>query len=73
MLEVIRSISGANVSVYAWNSGGACPILFLFGPESSGGNGDLGEKVKAINAENKEEWGRQAMKVIWYYSAALLY
>lgn len=52
ILKGIRSISGAEVPVYAWQSASATAVLYLFGPEYLGGNGDLAEKISKITAED---------------------
>ncbi|KAL5527981.1 hypothetical protein ACEPAG_6782 [Sanghuangporus baumii] len=52
ILKGIRSISGSEVPVYAWQSGSATAVLYLFGPETFGGKGDLAEKLSKITAED---------------------
>ena len=41
--------------IYAWQSGSASAIMYLFGPEEFGGLGDLLQKVEDIKAESEEE------------------
>ncbi|KAL5487463.1 hypothetical protein ACEPAI_5571 [Sanghuangporus weigelae] len=59
ILKGIRSISGSEVPVYAWQSASATAVLYLYGPETFGGKGDLAEKLSKIttkdaNAREKE-------------------
>lgn len=61
-LNGVRSISGKDVLIYtrAASAGG---ILFMFGPEDLGGNGDLAEKIKKISTEDEKERSKEADKV----------
>ncbi|KAL5529835.1 hypothetical protein ACEPAF_6092 [Sanghuangporus sanghuang] len=52
ILRGIRSISGTEVPVYAWQSGSATAVLYLCGPETFGGKGDLAEKFSKVTAED---------------------
>lgn len=47
----VRSISGSMVPVYVWQPASAAGIMYRFGPERYGGNGDLSEKVKKIHMD----------------------
>lgn len=61
-LNGVRSISGKDVLIYtrAASAGG---ILFMFGPEDLGGNGDLAEKIKRISTEDEKERSKEADKL----------
>ena len=62
-MKGIRSISGSSVPVYALQTGSAAYLIFRYGPESSGGNGDMAEKISTIRERNtnisEEEWEKQ--------------
>lgn len=62
-MKGVRSISGQNVPIYAWQSGAAIAVLYLFAPESIGGNGDLAAKFAAITDEDPEERDRKMIEV----------
>ncbi|OCB90742.1 UDP-Glycosyltransferase/glycogen phosphorylase [Sanghuangporus baumii] len=63
ILKGIRSISGIEVPVYAWQSGAATAVLYLFGPENLGGNGDLAEKINKIAAESPDIQEKEIEKI----------
>ena len=65
-MKGIRSISGRNVPIYAWESGAASACMYLFGPEQFGGAGDLLQKVQEIKAENEEERKKEIKRVRLY-------
>ena len=62
-LNGIRSITGSRVPVFAWQSGGATAVIFLFAPEEIGGLGDLAAKISNIKTEDEEERERQIVAV----------
>ena len=62
-LKGIRSISGKNVPIYAWQTGAAAAVLYIFGPEHPGGHGDLVEKCEKIEAEDEETRDKEIIKV----------
>ena len=62
-LKGIRSISGGNVPIYAWQTAAAVAVLYMFGPEHLGGNGDLVEKLEKIEAEDEETRDKEIVKV----------
>ncbi|KAF9551249.1 UDP-Glycosyltransferase/glycogen phosphorylase [Agrocybe pediades] len=45
-LQISRSISGNTVPVFAWGTGKAASTIRMFGPESSGGLGDLETRIQ---------------------------
>ena len=49
--------------MYAFQSGAATAILFMFGPEHLGGNGDLMKKLEAVSHLPEEEKKKEAEKV----------
>lgn len=59
----IRAISGRTVPIYVLQSGSAPGMLFLFGPEEFGGNGDLDEKFKAVMDFDEEKKNEEGEKV----------
>lgn len=63
-MKVIREISGNTVPIYAWQSGSISGIIFLFGPEYLGGNGDLAKKLELINAVDENERYEEGQKVM---------
>ncbi|KAF9559428.1 UDP-Glycosyltransferase/glycogen phosphorylase [Agrocybe pediades] len=46
-LQISRSISGKTVPIFAWLTGKAASMIRMFGPESSGGLGDLEARMQA--------------------------
>ena len=62
-LKGIRSISGNNVPIYAWQTGAAAAVIYMFGPEHLGGHGDLVEKLEKIEAEDEETRDKEIVKV----------
>ena len=62
-LKGIRSISGNNVPIYAWQTGAAAAVIYMFGPEHLGGHGDLVEKLEKIEAEDEETRDKEIIKV----------
>ncbi|PAV16814.1 UDP-Glycosyltransferase glycogen phosphorylase [Pyrrhoderma noxium] len=61
-LNEVRSISGKDVLVYS-RAASAGGILFMFGPEELGGNGDLAEKIKKIETHDEKEKAKEADKL----------
>ncbi|PAV17483.1 UDP-Glycosyltransferase glycogen phosphorylase [Pyrrhoderma noxium] len=53
-LRDVRSLSGKSVPIYALQSAATTGVLFMYGPEYLGGNGDLEEKVKGIEIEDRK-------------------
>ncbi|PAV19567.1 UDP-Glycosyltransferase glycogen phosphorylase [Pyrrhoderma noxium] len=62
-LKGVRSISGKNVPIYAWQTGAAAAVLYMFGPEHLGGLGDLVEKLEKIEAEDEETRDKEILKI----------
>ena len=62
-LKGIRSISGNNVPIYAWQTGAAAAVIYMFGPEHLGGHGDLVEKLEKVKAEDEETRDKEILKV----------
>ncbi|PAV19564.1 UDP-Glycosyltransferase glycogen phosphorylase [Pyrrhoderma noxium] len=71
-LKGIRSISGGNVPIYAWQTAAAVAVLYMFGPEHLGGNGDLVEKLEKIEAEDEETRDKEIVKIYRRDSGKLL-
>ena len=59
----MRAISAKTVPIYAWLSGGVSSIMRAYGPEELGGNGDLAEKIRRINADSEEGRAEEMRKV----------
>ena len=49
-MKIIRSISGSEVPVYAFQHASASAALHFFGPESMGGLGDLASKIDEVKS-----------------------
>ena len=62
-MKPIRSITGSNVPIYAWQSASTSACLCLFGPEYLGGHGDLAEKLEKIVQKDEKAQFNQAQKV----------
>lgn len=62
----IRSVMGNSVPVYVWQPASAAGIMFRFGPEAYGGNGDLSEKIKTISADDEQTLNEEAEKARSY-------
>ena len=72
VMKGIRGISGRNVPIYSWQSGAASAVMYLFGPEQFGGNGDLVKKLENIKAENEEERAKE-MKQVYRFPVSYLF
>ncbi|EJD00701.1 UDP-Glycosyltransferase/glycogen phosphorylase [Fomitiporia mediterranea MF3/22] len=59
----IRSISGPKVPIFAWQVGAVSALLFMFGPEEMGGNGDLAKKFSKIRADDQESREKEIMAI----------
>lgn len=59
----IRSTSGPKIPIYTWQSGSTSIILYHFGPEHLSGNGDLAQKIEAIEASDEQERFDKAQNV----------
>lgn len=63
MFQEFRKITNGSIPIYAFQSGAVAGILFLFGPEHLGGNGDLLEKMKPIMDLPEDEKNKEAERV----------
>lgn len=63
-MKPIRSITGPNVPIYAWQSASTSACLCLFGPEYLGGHGDLAKKLEAITGTEEKTRYDEAQKVL---------
>lgn len=59
----LRKLTSGSIPLYVFQSGAVSAIIFLFGPESLGGNGDLMEKMKPIMDLPEKEKHIEAEKV----------
>ncbi|EJD00704.1 uncharacterized protein FOMMEDRAFT_157801 [Fomitiporia mediterranea MF3/22] len=58
-LNGVHAISGSSVPVYAWQTGAVAALVYLFGPESMGGNGDIAEKISKITGIDTETQNKE--------------
>ncbi|KAI0356302.1 UDP-Glycosyltransferase/glycogen phosphorylase [Trametes cingulata] len=58
-IQTIRALCGNSVKIYAWMSGGAMSMFYLFGPEKLGGRGNIRAKAE----EEAERTGRSYTEV----------
>ena len=70
--QVVRSLSGESVPIFAWNCGAAFAVLMLYGPEPLGGAGDLAAKLERMKVEEGETISDAADKVVIELGARLL-
>lgn len=68
----LRKLTNGSIPLYVFQSGAVSAIIFLFGPESLGGNGDLMEKMKPIMDLPEKEKHIEAEKVCSGTSRILL-
>lgn len=59
----VREFTGHSIPVYTLQSGAIAPMIYLFGPEELGGNGDLLEKFKPLMHLDEETKNKEATRV----------
>ncbi|OCB92134.1 UDP-Glycosyltransferase/glycogen phosphorylase [Sanghuangporus baumii] len=59
----VRQETGTAVPIYALESTSASAVLFLWGPEKLGGNGDLSKKLEAITEMEEKAAEAEADKI----------
>lgn len=63
-MEVIRSVSGPEIPIYAWQSGSTCSVIYRYGPEYLGGLGDFAKKIEELGISDEKERKEKAEEVI---------